>query len=392
MLAGIGLVGLVAAALAGAWLLSRGDEAQPAGASSTPAPAPTAPSTAPRATVPRVVGYSETRALVVLGEAHLTPRIVRRETRQATGTVVSQRPREGTEVDRKTRVTLVVDTDALPRALPDLIGRPYAEAAKLVERRGLQPKRTEVTSSEKPGTVVAQVPRPGTKLAKGATVLFSVAAAEPLAVPDLVGRTADEAGRALRAAGFAAREYRVPSKEPAGTVVAQSPAAGTEVEPGTSVRLNVAASPSTGTAPPSAPSGGSAALPDVVGMRQTEAALALWQFGVYGSVVYVPSQEPAGAVVAQARPAGTQLARGAHVQVNVSRGPDSQDDAALPGVTGEREEAARSALVAAGFTVQVLRLATANPAQVGIVVEQQPAGGRSVPAGSPVTLYVGRAR
>jgi beta-lactam-binding protein with PASTA domain len=391
---GLGLLlGLLLAALAlGAYLLIRQDEQD-----RTPQAAPpplTKPGAADRTTVPRVVGYKETRALVVLGQAHLKSKIVERPTNQPTGVVVSQKPHEGAEVDRDTKVLIVVDAGAPPVSVPDLVGSEYADAAAALDKAGLEARRTTVASAEDPGTVVDQAPAAGKKIEKGASVVLSVARAEPVAVPNVVGRQASDAAAALRGAGFEARQYPVPSTQPNGTVVAQSPNAGTTREQGSRVRINV----STGATPTGAPkpaagaTGGTASVPDVVGLQATQAAGTFVQAGLLPSIVYVPSQEEAYVVVAQAKPPGKTLARGAHVQINVSPGPSPQADEPVPNVAGRAEEAARRTLTSAGFTVHVLELATSYPAQDGIVVEQQPGSGRSAPAGSPVTIFVGRAR
>ena len=66
--------------------------------------------------------------------------------------------------------------------------------------------------------------------------------------------------------------------------------------------------------------------------------------GLKVSAAYVPSQEPSGRVIAQAQPAGTELERGATVQINVSTGPDPAAGVAVPNVTGRTLDEARQAL------------------------------------------------
>ena len=48
-------------------------------------------------------------------------------------------------------------------------------------------------------------------------------------------------------------------------------------------------------------------MPDVVGQELADAARAFSEEGLKVAVVYVPSNEPAGSVVAQARPPGAEL-------------------------------------------------------------------------------------
>ncbi|HWN22486.1 MAG TPA: PASTA domain-containing protein, partial [Gaiellaceae bacterium] len=201
-------------------------------------------------------------------------------------------------------------------------------------------------------------------------------------VPDLVGAQSGEAQETLREAGLRANVQTVPSAQPGGTVVAQNPAAGTEVDEGSAVRLNVSA----GGTPPAPPE--PATVPDVVGLEQTEAVRSLQQAGLKASVQLVPSQEPEALVVAQAREPGASLERGDTVQINVSTGPDPAPVTAVPDVVGLGEEAARDELRAAGFRVQVVKVDAPTPAEEGRVVDQQPS--EEAPGGWEITLTVGR--
>jgi len=215
-----------------------------------------------------------------------------------------------------------------------------------------------------------------------ATTTQATTAVAMTQVPDVVGAQSATAEAALRDAGLRANLHTVPSSRPGGTVVAQNPAAGAEVEEGSAVRLNVSA----GGTPPAPPE--PATVPDVVGLEQTEAVRALDEAGLAAAVQLVPSQEPQGRVVAQAREPGASLERGDTVQINVSTGPDPAPSSALPDVVGLGEEEARDQLQAAGFRVQVVKVDAPAPAQRGRVVDQQPGG--EAPGGWKVTLSVGR--
>jgi serine/threonine-protein kinase len=76
--------------------------------------------------------------------------------------------------------------------------------------------------------------------------------------------------------------------------------------------------------------------------------------------------------------------------VNVSTGPNPEPATTVPDVNGQDQAAAASALRSAGFRVVVLNRPTSNQSQDGLVVEQQPGAGSSIPAGSQVTIFVGR--
>lgn len=216
------------------------------------------------------------------------------------------------------------------------------------------------------------------------TTTAATTAVATVAVPDVVGAPASDAQAALRDAGLRANLHTVPSARPGGTVVAQNPGAGAEVDEGSAVRLNVSA----GGTPPAPPEPEPATVPDVVGLEQTEAVRALQQAGLEASVQLVPSEEPQSRVVAQAREPGASVERGDAVQINVSTGPDPAPNSAIPDVVGRGEQEARDQLRAAGFRVQVVKVDAPAPAQRGRVIDQQPSG--EAPGGWEITLLVGR--
>lgn len=129
-------------------------------------------------------------------------------------------------------------------------------------------------------------------------------------VPDVVGRPVGEAERVLGEAGFAAVVEEVPSKEPAGTVVGQSPRGGARVTLGTTVNLQV----STGKAPRTK-------VPDVVGMTEPQAKAALRNAGFAISVSYEKTnhENQNGIVAAQSPGAGSRAKEGSTVTISVLR-------------------------------------------------------------------------
>lgn len=242
-----------------------------------------------------------------------------------------------------------------------------------------------------------------------ATTTATTTAVETVSVPDVVGTTSSEATETLRNANLEVNLVSVPSDRSPGTVIAQSPAAGTEQPEGTSVRLNVAeaagsttgattqpettgtTTPSTTTAPttttaPAPPR--TATVPDVVGEELASAARSFADEGLKVAVAYVPSSEAAGRVVAQAQPSGTERTRGDTVQLNVSEGANPQADASVPGVVGQQLDRGRSALEQAGFEVLALTVGDREIENERSVLSQSPGGGASVPGGSLVLVYV----
>ena len=96
-------------------------------------------------------------------------------------------------------------------------------------------------------------------------------------------------------------------------------------------------------------------------------------------------------MVAQSPQGGTRAKRGSHVQLNASLGPNPGALEAVPNVLGLTATQAIAKLRSVGFKVQELARAVSDRSQNGRVVDEQPSGGRKVPQGTTVTIYVGRA-
>jgi serine/threonine-protein kinase len=117
------------------------------------------------------------------------------------------------------------------------------------------------------------------------------------------------------------------SDQATGTVVAQDPAAGDRVAPGTKVRLNVSKGK------------GSADVPSEVGVLVDQASSDLTAKGFKPTVVRVASDQPIDTVVSQS-PSGGQARKGAAVQLDVSEGPptttttDTTATTTVPATTG----------------------------------------------------------
>jgi beta-lactam-binding protein with PASTA domain len=92
----------------------------------------------------------------------------------------------------------------------------------------------------------------------------------------------------------------------------------------------------------------------------------------------VLSQDPAG---------GTEVDRGSSVTITVAQAPP---DVEVPDQVGQDVDTARAALDDAGFEVRVREQDTSNEEEDGVVIDQNPPGGEERPAGTRVTLVVGR--
>ena len=238
------------------------------------------------------------------------------------------------------------------------------------------------------------------------TTVQTTTPAALVTVPDVVGTTSSEATATLSAAGFEVNVEPVPSDRPPGTVVAQDPPASTKAKKATSVRINVAqpaqettppatSAPAATTAPATtdppattAPAPRPASVPDAVGQELADAARAYAEEGLKVSVRYVPSNEPAGRVVAQAQPPGTELKRGDAVQLNVAIGTEPLEPVAVPGVTGRRLDQGRETLEQGGFEVLALSLSGGDIRREDTISSQSPSAEARTPRGALVLLYV----
>ena len=207
-----------------------------------------------------------------------------------------------------------------------------------------------------------------------------------IAVPDLAGETATSAQAKLKRLGLRATLTQATSDQPAGTIVDQAPKPGAREAKGGVVTLSVAHTPPA-TTTTQAPV--SSNMPDVGGQTEQAAATALNRAGVLPSLVFVPSRDPLGNVVQQARQAGTTLPYGTHVQLNLSRGPGQKPDVQVPNVIGRVLGEAVGALNSARLRLIYVRFPVTSQSQVGKIVQQSPLGGGKAPQNAQVLVFLG---
>jgi eukaryotic-like serine/threonine-protein kinase len=272
--------------------------------------------------VPGVVRLAEGDAVDRLRDDGFTVTIERARSDDAPqGIVFAQRPGAGRELETGAIVTILVSRGPATTEVPDVTGLPADRAEELLRAAELRVNRAPVFSEEPPGTVVAQSPPAGERAARDAAVRINVSRGTGrVRVPDVVGRTADEAGAILRRAGLPTPNVvRIPSDAPEGEVVAQSPTAGSEIARDDPVRINV----SDGTG--AATSSGETDLPhvpNVVGFGEAEAVQALEEAGFTVRVELRPTDDPTedGTVIEQISPPGSDRATLVTIVVGDSTG------------------------------------------------------------------------
>jgi eukaryotic-like serine/threonine-protein kinase len=362
---------LVAGGLLAWYFLSRGDD---------------------KAVVPNVIGLRQQQAQIRIQDRGLEALSRSDKSDRPTGVVFAEKPGAGTQLGKGQTVTIFVSSGRL--AVPDVTALPLAEAQQKLQARGFKAEVKRVASTKPKGIVLEQDPAAGVTAVRGTTVTLSVSSgAKPVVVPRVVGQTQGAAVQALTALGLKPVLQNVPSDQPAGTVVGQKPPAGKEIDKGAEVTVNVSTGTGQSTTTTTAATTTNAApvrVPRVVGLAQTPALRSLNVLGLLPTVFYVSSSQPASRVVSQSPKSGTSLRPGARVRVNVSTGPNPQPNTVVPDVVGQDQATAAQTLRDAGFKVAVLNRPTADESKDGLVVEQQPRATSSIPAGSQLTIFIGR--
>jgi serine/threonine-protein kinase len=265
-------------------------------------------------------------------------------------------------------------------SVPDVTRQTEQAAVARLKAAGLNPVASLASSAAVPsGLVISESPHPGSRVGKGTRVSIAVSSGPgSAAVPSVEGLSVARALARMRAAGFKPATKTQPSSSVAqGMVVGTDPPAGLVALVGSAVTVLVSSGPA------------QVRVPSVVGESQTAAEAALTSAGLeVGAISARVSTQSAGSVLAQSPRAGTMLPSGSKVSLTVAHAPS---EVSVPNVVGESEASAAAALGAAGLTPKISSVNTSDPAKVGVVLNQRPAGGHRARKGATVILSVGTA-
>jgi serine/threonine-protein kinase len=243
-------------------------------------------------------GLREFLAVSKIRQAGLVPNVVRQPNADVPETYVfKQSPLPGSKTNKGGDVTIYSSAGPPQTTVPDERGKQATEAVSDLKDAGLKWKIVQVDSNERAGTVVDQTPTSGATVDQGSLVRLKVSKGpQPIAVPNVVGQTVQSASSILQGAGFAVATKSVDSSEPKGTIVSQSPGAGTSQVPGTKITLSVSKGPTT------------SAVPDVTSQDQASAQQVLTGAGFRVRVESQDTADPTqdGVVLSQTPTGGTQ--------------------------------------------------------------------------------------
>jgi eukaryotic-like serine/threonine-protein kinase len=194
-------------------------------------------------TVPDVIGKSLEKAKDQLRDADLRTGKVSHaySDRFTAGQVMRQSAAPDSDAPYQSEVRLVISDGPAPVPIPNVVGKPRAQATATLEGLGFVVDASEDYSDDvADGRVISQDPAAG-DLQPGQTVSILVSLGPPVfPVPDLVGMTRDAAVARIAELGLRPSVIELPGATGELTVASQIPLAGKIVRVGTTITIYVA--------------------------------------------------------------------------------------------------------------------------------------------------------
>jgi eukaryotic-like serine/threonine-protein kinase len=261
--------------------------------------------------VPYVIGIPEANARNTLTDHNLQVHVVRLSNPDVEqGLVFDQNPDAGTNVEKKTVVTIDVSTGKKQVSIPNVVGENQIDAVKALTQAGLESRIVEVNSDKAEGTVTGQSPSAGVTVVEGTPVRINVSSGpKQVTVPAVISLPYEQAAAQLEQAGFKVSRNDVDSDQAKGIVTDQSPKGGTAVDQGSTVTLSVSKGPTT------------SAVPDVTTQEVSVAQATLQSAGFKVRTVSEDTNDPSldGIVISQDPAGGAQAKPNTVVTLFVGR-------------------------------------------------------------------------
>ncbi|MGI5456302.1 Stk1 family PASTA domain-containing Ser/Thr kinase [Streptomyces sp. CA-249302] len=197
--------------------------------------------------VPNLISLSQSDATKQLTNSDLKLGTVKKQPceDQSKGTVCSTDPTKDTKVEKGSTVNLVVSTGAPKVAVPNVTGKTLDEATQILEGddyKFVVKTKTEESTTEDENTVLAQDPKLGKEVEKGSTITLTIAKApETVAVPDVTGKSCDDAKSALQDVGLTGNCVNTATTDDnqVDKAISTNPTIGTQVKKNSAVQINI---------------------------------------------------------------------------------------------------------------------------------------------------------
>ncbi|MBK5218842.1 MAG: serine/threonine-protein kinase [Thermoleophilia bacterium] len=270
--------------------------------------------------VPNVTGESRSAATTRLELNGFSVQVDEVQRQALRNTVLEQDPLPGSAEEdcsflgffcSKPTVNLTISSGPGTSAVPGVAGLPEEDAIEKLEAAGFEVEVQRVNSAAvDEGLVVNSEPSGGSSATNGSTVTINVSRGPKLIkVPVLVGAQRDVAVERIRGRGLEPVVSEEESDAPEGQVISQSPDAGSQAAPGSSVSIVVSKGEK------------QAKVPNVIGKERREAVEAVRAAGLAPFVEEEETEVPGqvGRVVDQFPPPGQELAPGSEVTLIVGK-------------------------------------------------------------------------
>jgi serine/threonine-protein kinase len=189
--------------------------------------------------VPDVVGSTRAAAEQAVLDANLSPLVKQAyHDKVRKGLVVSATPKAGTALRRDTVVTLVVSKGPPPVRLPDVRGDRAAAAVRTLQGLGLKVRTSERFDDQAPEGTVISQSPGAGTVLKGSTVQLTVSKGAPFVTVPDVGGMTFDEARVKLEAAGLKAEHGVDIPGGNGRVINQNPAGDAQVRKGSTVVLH----------------------------------------------------------------------------------------------------------------------------------------------------------
>jgi eukaryotic-like serine/threonine-protein kinase len=237
--------------------------------------------------------------------------------------VLREDPQPGNKAKKGATVTLTVSDGPGTTVVPDVTNLPRKRAEKVLDEAGFKTTvQREPSDSIAKGRATRTSPSGGQQIERETLVtLFVSSGPAQVTVPNVTGQNEASATSELSNVGLKADVTEEESTEDPGTVLRQSPSAGSKVEKGGTVTIVVAKAPT------------KVQVPGVIGQDQGAASSTLSAAGltVVTDTQEVTDESQDGVVVDQDPQEGTQVKKGSKVTIAVGQFTPPPTTPATPG-------------------------------------------------------------